>query len=92
MPEKATTVLRGLCEADVTKWTFALNGQSLDSIFRRALGMENIEEDYQRVLLRVYIELEPVETSLLLNGEPLPLATEKKPVNKYSKENREVLK
>jgi len=63
--------LRGLCEADVSKWTFALNGQTLDSIFRRALGLEDMEEDFKHMLLHVYIELKPVDTSLMLDGEPL---------------------
>jgi len=64
-------VLEGLCEVDVSKWTFALNGQTLDSIFRRALSLEDMKEDFKRMLLRVHIELEPVDTFLLLDGEPL---------------------
>jgi len=55
----------------ISKGALTLNGQTLDSIFRRVLGLEDMEEDCKRMLLSAHIELEPMEELLLLNGEPL---------------------
>lgn len=63
-------VLEGLAEASITKWGIHLNDEGLESLVRRACGLEDVE-NYTRMYVRVKIEWEPVETILKVNGLPL---------------------
>lgn len=63
--------IEGIVDAYISRWSVTLNGEGLETIIRKAYGIET-SEDFTRMLARVRIEFEPVETLLKVNGEPLP--------------------